>query len=189
MSGLRGRRVTGAPLISATGLHVHHGDLPVLHGIDMAISRGEIVTLVGPNGSGKSTLIKALLGVVPASSGTVTRATGLRIGYVPQSLALDTTLPMPVARFLSLPTRHSKAEIAEALERTGVAGLQTRQLAALSGGQRQRVLLARALLGDPDILILDEPTQGLDQPGIAAFYALVAEVRAERGLRGADGKP
>jgi len=168
-------------LISAQGLHVHHGDLPVLHGIDLAIARGEIVTLVGPNGSGKSTLIKALLGVVPASAGTVTRAPGLRIGYVPQTLSLDATLPMPVVRFLSLPMRHAKVEIAAALERTGVAGLEARQLSTLSGGQRQRVLLARALLGDPDILILDEPTQGLDQPGIAAFYALVAEVRAERG--------
>ncbi|NKB26812.1 MAG: ATP-binding cassette domain-containing protein [Rhodobacteraceae bacterium] len=181
MPCLRGRAVKDNALISAQGLHVHHGDLPVLHGIDLAIARGEIVTLVGPNGSGKSTLIKALLGVVPASAGNVTRAPGLRIGYVPQTLSLDATLPMPVARFLSLPTRHAKAEIAAALERTGVAGLEARQLSALSGGQRQRVLLARALLGDPDILILDEPTQGLDQPGIAAFYALVAEVRAERG--------
>ena len=109
-----------APLIAATGLHVHHGDLPVLHDIDLAVGAGEIVTLVGPNGSGKSTLIKALLGVVPTTKGRVERTKGLRIGYVPQSLALDGTLPMPVARFLSLPVRHSTAEINAALERTGV---------------------------------------------------------------------
>lgn len=169
------------PLIAAQGVHVHHGDLPVLHNIDLAVAAGEIVTIVGPNGSGKSTLIKALLGVVPATRGRVARANGLRIGYVPQSLALDSSLPMTVSRFLSLPRRHTVDDVASALERTGVAGLQTRRLADLSGGQRQRVLLARALLGNPQILILDEPTQGLDQPGIAAFYALVEEVRRETG--------
>ncbi|MFP1643123.1 metal ABC transporter ATP-binding protein [Pontitalea aquivivens] len=168
-------------LIDARGLGVRHGGAAVLQGVDFTIDRGEIVTIVGPNGSGKSTLIRALIGLQPLAGGRVTRALGLRIGYVPQRLHLDASLPMTVRRFLSLPRRVSDAAAREALARTGVAGLETRQMAALSGGQFQRVMLARALLARPDILILDEATQGLDQPGTAAFYRLIEEVRAETG--------
>lgn len=168
-------------LITAQGLSVRHGEATVLQNVDFVIARGEIVTVVGPNGSGKSTLIRALIGMQPAAEGRVERVAGLRIGYVPQRLHLDATLPMTVRRFLSLPVRVSDAAAKEALARTGVAGLEQRQMAGLSGGQFQRVLLARALLSRPDILILDEATQGLDQPGTAAFYRLVEEVRAETG--------
>lgn len=171
----------GMSLIEARGLGVRHGGAAVLQGVDFAIDRGEIVTVVGPNGSGKSTLIRALIGLQPLAEGRVTRAPGLRIGYVPQRLHLDASLPMTVRRFLSLPRRFSDAAAREALARTGVAGLETRQMAGLSGGQFQRVMLARALLARPDILILDEATQGLDQPGTAAFYRLIEEVRAETG--------
>lgn len=168
-------------LISASGLSVRHGEAEVLGGVDFAITRGEIVTVVGPNGSGKSTLIRALIGLEPAARGQVARAPGLVIGYVPQKLHIDASLPMTVRRFLSLPKRVSDAQAAAALARTGVPGLGPRQLARLSGGQFQRVLLARALLTKPDIFILDEPTQGLDQPGTAAFYKLIEEVRSETG--------
>ncbi len=111
----------------------------------------------------------------------MTRVDGLRIGYVPQKLAIDANLPMTVAGFLSLPVRQSAAKIAGALDRTGVAGTEGRQMSSLSGGELQRVLLARALLPAPDILILDEPTQGLDQPGVAAFYTLIEDLRRETG--------
>lgn len=169
-------------LISATGLSVQLGGRQVLSGIDFAISRGEIVTIVGPNGSGKTSFLRALLGVVPPSRGKVSRARGLRVGYVPQRLHLDPGLPLPVARFLCLPNRQSKAAIQEVLARVGLgAGVMGQNMATLSGGQFQRVLLARALLGNPDILMLDEPTAGLDQPGTAAFYQLIADVRAETG--------
>jgi zinc transport system ATP-binding protein len=104
------------------------------------------------------------------------------VGYVPQRLAIDRTLPMTVRRFLSLPKRVGDAEAAAALQRVGVPEVTGRQMADLSGGQFQRVLLARALLARPDILILDEPTQGLDQPGEAAFYRLIEEVRREMGV-------
>jgi len=140
------------------------------------------VTIVGPNGSGKSTLIRALIGLERPAAGTVTRRPGLGIGYVPQRLHLDVALPMTVARFLSLPSRVVPEAAARALDRTGVPGIEARQVAALSGGQLQRVLLARALLAQPEILILDEPTQGLDQPGTAAFYRLIEEVRRETGV-------
>ncbi len=168
-------------LISATNLSVTHGGAPVLSGVDFTIAPGEIVTVVGPNGSGKSTLIRALIGLEPAATGQVTRQPGLVIGYVPQKLHLDASLPMTVGRFLSLPKRVRDADAAAALVRTGVPGLEGRQITRLSGGQFQRVLLARALLARPQILILDEPTQGLDQPGTAAFYKLIEEVRHETG--------
>ncbi|MCX7646069.1 MAG: metal ABC transporter ATP-binding protein [Rhodobacteraceae bacterium] len=168
-------------LIAAEGLSVSYGGQPVLSGVDLAVQPGEIVTVVGPNGSGKSTLLHALIGTVRPAAGRVVRRPGLRIGYVPQRLALDGRMPLTVRRFLSLPERRSAAEIAEVLRRTGVPGTEGRQMTALSGGQFQRVLLARALLARPEILILDEPTQGLDQPGAAAFYRLIEEVRAETG--------
>jgi len=168
-------------LIEARGLTVRHGGVAVLANVDFSIAPGEIVTVVGPNGSGKSTLIRALIGLAPAASGTVQRREGLRIGYVPQRLQVDAGLPMTVRRFLSLPRRVADADALAALARVGVADLGPRQMAGLSGGQFQRVLLARALLARPGILMLDEPTQGLDQPGVAGFYRLIEEVRAETG--------
>lgn len=167
-------------LISARGLGVVYGGRRVLFDIDLDIARGEIVTIVGPNGSGKTSLLRALLGVVP-SQGQIMRAPGLTIGYVPQRLHIDPGLPMPVARFLSLPNRQPKAAIADALARVGVAGVEGQNMATLSGGQFQRVLLARALLVRPDILMLDEPTAGLDQPGVAGFYRLIEDVRHALG--------
>lgn len=169
------------PLISADHICVRFGAAEVLHDVSLRVRPGEIVTILGPNGSGKSTLIRALLGLVPLAHGDVTRASGLRLGYVPQKLAVDRSMPLTVRRFLSLPLRVSDDAAEAALARVGVAGLGARQMSALSGGQFQRVLLARALLSDPQLLILDEPTQGLDQPGEAAFYQLIETVRAETG--------
>jgi zinc transport system ATP-binding protein len=169
-------------LLEAHGLSVRHGDLPVIAGIRFAIEPGEIVTVVGPNGSGKSTLVRALIGLEPPTEGHVVRKHGLCIGYVPQRLKIEAGLPMTVRRFLSLPRRVTDRAAARALARVGVPGLEQRQLARLSGGQFQRVLLARALLSEPEILILDEPTQGLDQPGVAAFYRLIEDLRRETGV-------
>ena len=168
-------------LIQARGLGLSYGGRSVLEDVDFSIDRGEIVTIVGPNGSGKSTLLRALLGALPPSRGVVERQRGVRIGYVPQKLIIDATLPMTVARFLSLPFRQPPQRRTAALARVGAAGLEGQQMRALSGGQFQRVLLARALLAGPDILILDEPTQGLDQPGAAEFYRLIEELRRETG--------
>jgi len=177
---LPGGRVMPA-LIEARGLTVRFGGATVLDRVDIAVMPGEIVTIVGPNGSGKSTLVRGLIGLQPLAAGGVTRKPGLRIGYVPQRLHIDAGLPLTVRRFLSLPARVTDGAAAEALARCGVPGLEARQMAGLSGGQFQRVLLARALLARPEILILDEPTQGLDQPGTAAFYRLIEEVRATTG--------
>lgn len=168
-------------LIAAENVSVTLGAQVVLHDVSLQLQPGEIVTIVGPNGSGKSTLLRTLLGIVPLDRGRVWRAAGLRVGYVPQKLALDPTLPMPVRRFLSLPRRQSQADVAAVLARVGLPGVETRPLSGLSGGQMQRVLLARALLARPQAILMDEPTQGLDQPGEAAFYRLLEEVRSETG--------
>lgn len=169
-------------LIETHNLHLKYGGQVVLSDVNFCIDRGEIVTIVGPNGSGKSSLLRALIGALKPSSGTVDRAAGLRIGYVPQKLQIDATLPLTVQRFLNLPHRQDVQVVAAALTRAGVTELANRQMTDLSGGQFQRVLLARALLGAPDILILDEATQGLDQPGAAAFYRQIEEVRREMNL-------
>lgn len=170
------------PLIEARNLTVGYGGAaPVLRGVDFHIDAGEIVTIVGPNGSGKSTLLRALLGMVPPQKGSVSRAPGLVLGYVPQSLHLDANLPISVGRFLRLNTSLSGSATAALLARVGAPGLEKRPLAALSGGQFQRVLLAQALARKPGLLVLDEPTKGLDQPGASLFYRLVEDLRRETG--------
>ena len=168
-------------LVTLTGLDVRLGGHTALSNVDFHIDKGEIVTVVGPNGSGKTTLLKTIIGAVKPRRGTLTRAPGLRIGYVPQRLAIDNTLPLTVRRFLGLPRRHPEAVKQAALEEAGAEGLMTRQMSALSGGQFQRVLLARAILDKPDLLILDEPTTGLDQPGSAALYRQIEQVRRDLG--------
>ena len=169
-----------APLIEAAGLAAVAGGHRILSDVAVAIRPGEIVTVVGPNGSGKTTLLRLLIGAMTPAAGTVRRAAGLRIGYVPQRLAIDRTLPLTVDRFLGL-AGGDRAARAAVLAEVGIAGLGDRQMAALSGGQFQRALLAHAMLRDPQLLVLDEPTQGLDQAGIAGFYALIAALRAARG--------
>ncbi|MCL4118796.1 UNVERIFIED_CONTAM: hypothetical protein GTU68_062792 [Idotea baltica] len=151
----------------------------ILHNVSLDVIKGEILTIVGPNGSGKSTLLRAIIGALTPTKGRISRQEKIQIGYVPQSLAIDATLPMSVDRFLSIPNPASAEDRKVALERVGANDLGHKQMIDLSGGQFQRVLLARALLCEPDLLLLDEPTQGLDQPGSARFYELLAELRAE----------
>lgn len=164
-------------LLTASGISVSFGPRRVLDAVDFVLQRREIVTIVGPNGSGKSTLLRVLIGAQQPDTGHVERAPDLRIGYVPQRVPIDPTLPISVQRFLDLPRRHEPARVQEALQEAGVPEVARQPLAGLSGGQFQRVLLARALLGRPQVLILDEATQGLDQAGSAAFYRRIESVR------------
>ncbi len=168
-------------LITVENLSVRYGANTVLRHVDMTIEAGEIVTIVGPNGSGKTSLLRAIIGATKPSVGQVSLKPGLKIGYVPQKLHIDPTLPISVERFMRLTDRVSRQQCVEALETAGVPDLLKRQMSQLSGGQFQRVLLARALINRPDILLLDEATQGLDQPGSAAFYHQIEEVRRETG--------
>jgi zinc transport system ATP-binding protein len=168
-------------LIDVHNMTVRASGQPILSNVDFHINAGEIVTVVGPNGSGKSTLLKAIIGALKPHTGSIQRAPDLRVGYVPQKLHIDPTLPLTVGRFLNLPHRVSSKRAQKALTEAGAENLMGRQMSSLSGGQFQRVLLARALLNDPHLLILDEATQGLDQPGSAAFYRQIEHVRQELG--------
>lgn len=168
-------------LLSIDALDVAFGGHLVLEDIHLDLARGEIVTIVGPNGSGKTTLLKSIIGALAPQRGCIDKSPGMVIGYVPQRLHLDATLPMTVSRLMRLPRRRPMHEIDTALERAGVTQQASSQISDLSGGQFQRVLLARALLSSPDLLILDEATQGLDQQGMADFYRQIERVRQELG--------
>ena len=166
-------------LIQVEGLSVSYGARTALSDVSLRIEPNEIVTIVGPNGSGKTTLLRAIIGAVKPSVGSIVQASNLKIGYVPQKLHIDDTLPITVSRFLKLP--RGLSDVDYALKQAGIPELEKEQLSQLSGGQFQRVLLARALIGKPDLLLLDEATQGLDQRGSASFYQQIETVRQATG--------
>jgi zinc transport system ATP-binding protein len=168
-------------LVQVEDLSVRYGARTVLSHVSLRVEQGEIVTIVGPNGSGKTSLLRAIIGAVKPLKGRIARGSGVKIGYVPQKLHIDQTLPITVSRFLKLPSGVSAADIDQALIQAGVPDLSKAQLSQLSGGQFQRVLLARALIGKPDLLLLDEATQGLDQRGSASFYQQIEQVRQDTG--------
>jgi len=164
------------PLITASDINVTRGQQQVLQGVSLDVRRGEIVTVIGPNGAGKTTLVRTLLGLITPQQGCITRAPGLRIGYMPQKLFLDAPLPLSVEQYLQL-THARMQPIAKVAEETGIAVLLKKPVAAISGGELQRVSLARALLRDPDLLVLDEPVQGVDITGQGEFYQLIENLR------------
>lgn len=167
-------------LASAQGITVSFGGRAVLKEVDCVLRRGEIVSLIGPNGAGKSTLVRVLLGLQRPDRGRVERRPDLKVGYVPQRLSIDPTLPLSVAGFLSLPRRQPEAERRRALTEVGVPQLWNAQIHALSGGELQRVLLARAILRGSDLLVLDEPASSVDVAGQAELFDLIGRVRARR---------
>lgn len=169
------------PLIETRDVVLERGRRAILRDISLRIDPEEILTILGPNGSGKTSLLRILTGADRPTRGTVYRRSNLRIGYSPQRLHIDATLPITVDGFLALAARSDRETRRAMLLRTGVDGLAQQPVTALSGGELQRVLLARALLRQPDLLVLDEPTQGLDQLGEAEFYRLIGEIRDETG--------
>jgi zinc transport system ATP-binding protein len=170
-----------AALIEARRLTVRIGRHELLSAIDLTVGRGEIVSLIGPNGAGKTTLLRALLGVLKPTAGGIWRAQGLVIGYVPQRLQLDPVLPLTVERFLTIGLSASVAALDEALAEVRATHLRRVPMHELSGGEFQRAVLARALLRRPDLLILDEPGQGLDFSGQIELYGLIEQIRNRRG--------
>lgn len=168
------------PLIAGHAITVDAGGRRILDAVDIAVASDEIVTLVGLNGSGKTTLARALLGLVPLGAGRIERRPGLTVGYVPQVIAVDDTLPLTVARFLRLGARAGRDRLKTVLDEVGIARLIDAQVAALSGGELRRVVLARALLRQPDLLVLDEPMSGVDVSGQVELYDLIDRLRRHR---------
>ncbi|MEM7172824.1 MAG: metal ABC transporter ATP-binding protein [Pseudomonadota bacterium] len=167
------------PLVSLEAAGLCREGRWLVRGVDMTVSPGEIVTLIGPNGSGKSTTAKMALGVWQPDEGTAQRRRDLRIGYVPQKLSIDWTLPLRVGRFMGLTGRLSRNEMDRALAATDVLHLREAEVRHLSGGEFQRVMMARAIARKPDLLVLDEPVQGVDFSGELALYELIRKIRDE----------
>lgn len=149
----------------------------LVRGVSLSIEPSEIVTLIGPNGSGKSTTAKMALGILKPDEGLAERRPGLRVSYVPQRLAVDWTLPLNVSRFIRLTGGVSAEQAREAMNSTGVGHQAEAEVRTLSGGEFQRVLLARAIARKPELLILDEPVQGVDFTGEIALYDLIGKIR------------
>lgn len=161
-------------LISLDHISYQIGNRRILDDVSFDIHQNEILTIIGPNGAGKSTLLKIILELITATKGTIHRKDTLKIGYMPQKMHIDTTLPLSVKRFLSLGA--NKHDILETLELVKAQPLLNRSMHVLSGGEFQRVLLAKALLQSPDLLVLDEPGQGVDVIGLAELYKLIKTV-------------
>ncbi len=165
------------PLISAENVSYHASGRQILQDISLTVARGETVTVVGPNGAGKTTLLRVLLGLISPTSGRVTSKPHLRIGYLPQKIHIDPVLPLSVNRIMTLTGSFTQEQIQAALEETGVSHLNGQSVFNLSGGEFQRMMLARALLRNPELLVLDEPVQGVDYLGEAELYELIANIR------------
>ncbi len=172
-------------LISCNKISLSYENKTVLSGISFDIKRNEIVTIIGPNGSGKTSLLRVICGLENACAGVVTKADGLAVGYMPQKFHIDRVLPLTVRRFLRISGKgrglRNIDEIEEIADKMGILHLKDQQVHDISGGEMQRVMLTRALLRNPDLLVLDEPTQGLDIQGQAEFYNILTKIRDEKG--------
>ena len=168
-------------LVRVAGVRVERGGRRILDDVDLEIGPARILTLIGPNGAGKTTLVRVILGLERPRAGAVHRRPGLRVGYMPQRLAVPEHMPLDVARFIRLGARADDRRLAAVGEETGVAHLLGQPMQTLSGGEHQRVLLCRALIRDPELLVLDEPAQGVDVGGQGALYRLLSDLRERRG--------
>ena len=171
-----------APLIQTNNLCLNINEKTIIDNVSIELYANQIVTLIGPNGAGKTTLVKLILGLIKPTAGQVTQQKGLRIGYMPQKIQIDPSLPLNVERFLKLaPTSSFKKsfELGVVAEMTRITHLLKQPLYRLSGGETQRVLLARALLQKPELLVLDEPVQGVDVVGQTELYQLIGQIRDE----------
>ncbi len=179
--------MTDQPLIQAQHIHHSFDGKKVLHDISLTLQPNEIVTLIGPNGAGKSTLLKILLKLLPATQGTVWHKPQLRIGFMPQKIHIDDALPLRVKRFLELglsrdtQKRNDTTILQKTIETLSLEPLLDTPIQQVSGGEMQRVLLARALLRSPELLVLDEPVQGVDLNGQTELYHLINQIQQHYG--------
>lgn len=169
------------PLLTVENVNFAIRGNPILLDVDLRVTAGEIVALIGPNGAGKSTLVRIVLGLLHPDSGQVRLKPELRVGYMPQRLTVADTLPLTVQRFVTLGTPAPRERVRTALTEVGAAHVLDAPVQAISGGELQRVLLARALLREPDLLVLDEPIQGVDLNGQYELYDLISGLRRQRG--------
>ncbi len=172
-------------LTSCKNVYLSRAGINIIENINIGVSAGEIVTIVGPNGSGKTTTLKILLGLQKPDSGTIHKKNGLVIGYMPQKITIDKTLPITVRRFLRLNSLSRNLRDLNAINKIAhefaITKLLGKQIHEISGGEMQRVMLARALLMKPQLLVLDEPTQGLDVQGQEEFYRIIESVKKKYG--------
>ena len=168
-------KLNSETLIKVENVGLFKNDKWLVKGVSLEVKRGEIVTLIGPNGSGKTTTAKIALGIYKNIEGKVLKFTE-KVGYVPQKISIDWTLPIRVVDFMLLTQNLSNEEIINALKLTGVEHLKNNNLSNLSGGEFQRVLIARAIAKNPDLLVLDEPVQGVDFKGEISLYELIKEI-------------
>lgn len=175
------RAAPGGRLVEVRKVSVVRGGRRILDHVDLWIDQGEIVTLIGPNGAGKSTLCRVVLRVLAPDEGEVRRSPGLRLGYVPQRFTVEGVIPLSLSRFLTLTCRLGAGEIEALLEEVGIAHLREADVASLSGGEFQRAALARALARRPNLLVLDEPAQGVDLVGEGRLYELIGRIRDAHG--------
>lgn len=181
--------MSGEALLELSAVTCGYDGEPAIRGVDLSIERGAFVGLVGPSGSGKTTVLRVALGALKPTTGTVRRAEGLRLAYVPQIETVNWDFPVTVAetvlmartsgRLLPWPSSEERREVEEVLEQLGLAGLGRRHIRELSGGQQQRVFLARALLARPQLLLLDEPTSGVDVRTRHEVLHLLADLNAD----------
>lgn len=167
-------------LIQAFNINVSRQGNKILENVSVVVGDHDFLTVIGPNGAGKSMLLKCLMGFYAPDIGEIRKMNGLRVGYVPQNFAPEHTMPISVRRFLTLRKKTEEAAIEEIAEETGILNILDQALFELSGGERQRVLLARSLLDNPHLLVLDEPAQNLDISGQLGFYRLVEKIYKER---------
>lgn len=191
--GLIRRRAPGTELVVFADVDLGYGRRRILTGLELALTAGDHLAIVGPNGSGKTTLLKALLGILRPLRGQIRRAPDLRFGYVPQRQFVDEVYPFTALEIalmgryrllgpLSRPGPADREYVLKCCEQVGIGDLAHRSYRELSGGQKQRVLIARALAGEPDVLVLDEPTNDMDLASEHAIMELVGELRERRGL-------
>lgn len=171
-----------AALLAADHLTVRRAGTALLEDVSLAINSADFITIIGPNGAGKSLLLKCLAGIVAPNAGDVVRAPNTRMGYVPQRFFVEPSLPLTVERFLRLHQPHRPRLWQATLADTDIEGLLNTPLQGLSYGELQRVLLARALLGEPNLLMLDEPAQNLDMGGQLAFYERLDKIYARGNI-------
>ena len=170
------------PLIKASNINVFRKNKALLQDVSMVVDNNDFVTVVGPNGAGKSLLMKCLMGLVKVDSGTIYRDEDTRIGYVPQRLHINRSMPLTSKRFLTLNRKTSAQILEQTIAETDVGHLLDKPLYALSGGELQRILLARSLLSHPTLLVLDEPAQNLDITSQLNFYKQLEQIYQNRDI-------